>query len=56
MLPSRLETVLEIKDPLRGYIDLTDVEYGILNLRAIQRLRNIRASISNHIVYPSDDQ
>jgi HD superfamily phosphohydrolase len=56
ILQSGFETVLEIRDPLRGYINVTDVEYRILNLRAIQRLRNIRASISNHVVYPSDDQ
>jgi hypothetical protein len=56
MLHDGLETVLEIKDPLRGYINLTDIEHDILNLRATQRLRNIRASISNHVVYPSDDQ
>ena len=55
MSQKKLKVILEIKDPLRGYIHLTDVEYGILNLREIQRLRNIRASISNHIVYPSDD-
>jgi hypothetical protein len=56
MPQSGLKTTLEIRDPLRGYIDLTDVESAILNLREVQRLRNIRASVSNHLVYPSDDQ
>lgn len=43
---------LEIKDPLHGYIGLSEVEEAILDLRMTQRLRNIRRPASTHFVYP----
>ncbi|MHA1653968.1 MAG: hypothetical protein ACTSYX_11785 [Candidatus Thorarchaeota archaeon] len=50
-----LETVIEIKDPLRGYICLTALESSILDLRVSQRLRNIRWPSGVYKVYPGAD-
>lgn len=44
--------VLEIKDPIHGYIGLSEVEEAILDLRMTQRLRNIRRPASTNLVYP----
>ncbi len=44
--------VLEIKDPIHGYIGLSQVEKSILDLRMTQRLRNIRRPASTNLVYP----
>lgn len=47
---------IEIKDPLHGYIGLTELEESILDLRMTQRLRSIRAPAGIHQVYPGADQ
>ncbi|MFO7835094.1 MAG: hypothetical protein R6V83_00420 [Candidatus Thorarchaeota archaeon] len=44
--------VLEIKDPIHGYIGLSQAEKSILDLRMTQRLRNIRRPASTNLVYP----
>ncbi len=43
---------LQIKDPLHGYIDLTNLEQKIVDLRMMQRIRNIRYPAGAHYVYP----
>ena len=48
-------SVLEIKDPLHGYIELSSVEKSILDLRLTQRLRNIRGPAGIHLVFPGAD-
>ncbi|MHA1576159.1 MAG: hypothetical protein ACTSU3_02245 [Candidatus Thorarchaeota archaeon] len=48
-------SVLEIKDPLHGYIKLNELELKLLDLRMSQRLRYIRAPAGIHLVYPGAD-
>ncbi len=50
-----LKTTLQIKDPVRGYIELTETEEKILDLRLTQRLRNIRWPAGVYKVYPGAD-
>ncbi len=49
------EAVLHIKDPVRGYIGLTETEKKILDLHLTQRLRNIRWPAGVYKVYPGAD-
>ncbi len=46
---------VEIKDPVHGYIGLTELEESILNLRLSQRLRMIRSPAGVYQVYPGAD-
>ncbi len=55
MALTELETVLQIKDPLHGYIGLTSLEKSILDLRHTQRLRNIRSPAGIRLAYPGAD-
>ncbi|MHA1481634.1 MAG: hypothetical protein ACTSQZ_09460, partial [Candidatus Thorarchaeota archaeon] len=48
-------SVLEIKDPLHGYISLNALEFKIIDLRMSQSLRYIRAPAGIHLVYPGAD-
>ncbi len=48
-------SVLEIKDPLHGYISLNELELKIIDLRMSQSLRYIRAPAGIHLVYPGAD-
>ncbi len=47
--------VAEIKDPLHGYISLSSVEKSIIDLRAAQRLRQIRSPAGTYLVFPGAD-
>ncbi len=55
MTHSELQFSLELKDPLHGYIGITSVEQELLNLRHVQRLRNIRSPAGTRLVYPGAD-
>jgi HD superfamily phosphohydrolase len=45
-------TVLKIKDPIHGYISLTELEKEIVDLRLSQRLRYIQGPAGLSLVYP----
>ncbi|MGQ9781682.1 MAG: HD domain-containing protein [Nitrososphaeria archaeon] len=44
--------VLEIKDPVHGYIKLTEIEREIIDTREFQRLRRIKQLSGAHFAYP----
>ncbi|MFW9920408.1 MAG: hypothetical protein ACFFED_12470 [Candidatus Thorarchaeota archaeon] len=46
---------LQIKDPLHGYLGLTQLEQKIVDLRLSQRLRYIRSPAGTHLVFPGVD-
>ena len=48
-------SVLEIKDPLHGYISLSEIERSLIDLRMSQRLRYIRSPAGIHLVFPGAD-
>ena len=41
-----------IRDPLHGFIELTEEEWAIVNSRPFQRLRDIHQLGMGHMVYP----
>ena len=43
---------LQIKDPIHGYVSLTDLEKEIIDLRLSQRLRYIQSPAGLSLVYP----
>lgn len=43
-----------IRDPIYGYIHLTDFELAIVNTKIFSRLRNISQSATAYLTYPSD--
>ena len=47
-----LESVAEIRDPVHGYISVTEVEKFIIDLPVFQRLRRIRQLAGAHLTYP----
>jgi len=47
-----LPTVLKIKDPIHGYVSLTQLEKDIIDLRLSQRLRYIQGPAGISLVYP----
>jgi HD superfamily phosphohydrolase len=47
--------VLEIKDPIHGYVGLSEIERRIIDLRLSQRLRYIRSPAGIHLVFPGAD-
>jgi len=47
--------VLQIKDPIHGYIELSEVERDIIDMRISQRLRYIRGPAGLSLVYPGAD-
>jgi|YelNatPaOPRAMG01_1025707.scaffolds.fasta_scaffold23109_3 HD superfamily phosphohydrolase len=47
-----LESVAEIRDPVHGYICVTEVEKAIIDLPVFQRLRRIRQLAGAHLTYP----
>ncbi|MEM2883616.1 MAG: HD domain-containing protein [Nitrososphaerales archaeon] len=47
-----LESVAEIRDPVHGYISVTEVEKAIMDLPVFQRLRRIRQLAGAHLTYP----
>ncbi|TXT55967.1 MAG: hypothetical protein BAJATHORv1_30351 [Candidatus Thorarchaeota archaeon] len=50
-----IKKALEIKDPIHGYVSISDIEKDILDLRMAQRLRNIKAPTCIHLVFPGAD-
>ena len=48
-------SVLQIKDPIHGYIELSDVERDIIDMKISQRLRYIRSPAGLSLVYPGAD-
>ncbi|MFW9907498.1 MAG: hypothetical protein ACFFEF_02900 [Candidatus Thorarchaeota archaeon] len=49
------QAALQIKDPLHGYIGLSELERQIIDLRMTQRLRYIRSPAGIHLVFPGAD-
>ncbi|MEA3044064.1 MAG: uncharacterized protein QOH47_1902 [Sphingomonadales bacterium] len=41
-----------VRDPVHGDIQMTDLEFAVLNTREMQRLRRIRQLGTTHLVYP----
>lgn len=52
MLAKDLATAVEIKDPIHGYVGLSQVEKDILDLKISQRLRRISYPACTQLVYP----
>ncbi len=48
-------TILQIKDPIHGYVELSELEQKIVDLRLSQRLRYIRSPAGIHLVFPGAD-
>lgn len=42
-----------VRDPLYGYVELSETEWEVVDSPAFQRLRNIKQLSSTHLVYPS---
>lgn len=47
-----LKTVAEIRDPVHGYIKITEVEREIIDSPVVQRLRGIHQLAGAYLVYP----
>ncbi|MCD6096565.1 MAG: HD domain-containing protein [Thermoprotei archaeon] len=52
---ARLTTVAEIRDPIHGYIMITDVERKLIDTAIFQRLHYIRQLAGAYYVYPGAD-
>ncbi|MBI5642292.1 MAG: HD domain-containing protein [Deltaproteobacteria bacterium] len=50
---AKLEFVKVIRDPIHGYIHLTNLELSIINTKIFSRLRNIQQSATAYLTYPS---
>jgi len=50
-----LPIALEMKDPIHGYISVTEIERDIIDLRLTQRLRYIRSPAGVNLVFPGAD-
>jgi HD superfamily phosphohydrolase len=48
-------SVLQIKDPIHGYIDLTEIEKELIDHKISQRLRYIKGPAGLSLVYPGAD-
>ncbi len=48
-----MDYVIQINDPIHGFIGLTDLETKIVNSSAYQRLRRIKQLSGGHFVYPT---
>ena len=44
--------IREIRDPVHGFVKLTDAELAIINTPTFQRLRDVRQLAVAHLVYP----
>ncbi len=42
----------QIKDPIHGYVSLTELEKSLIDLRICQRLREIKSPAGAHMVFP----
>lgn len=51
-MPSFHKAVHEVRDPVYGFVKLTQAEWQIVNQSAFQRLRDIRQLAMGHLVYP----
>jgi len=47
-----LKTVAEIRDPVHGYVKVTEVERRLIDSPVVQRLRRIRQLAGAYLVYP----
>lgn len=45
----------EIRDPIHGYIVITDVERDLIDTRPVQRLREIKQLAGAHLTYPGGE-
>jgi len=45
----------EIRDPIHGYIFITDVERDLIDTRPVQRLRGIKQLAGAHLTYPGGE-
>ncbi len=54
-LPPKLKPVIEIRDPVHGYIELTEIEKNLIDTVTFQRLHNIRQLAGAYYVYPGAD-
>ena len=50
-----MKPVIEIRDPVHGYILITDVEKALIDTRVFQRLHYIKQLAGAHYVYPGAD-
>jgi HD superfamily phosphohydrolase len=48
-----MEFIMEINDPIHGFIGLSDIEAKIINSQVYQRLRRIKQLSGGHFVYPT---
>ena len=48
-----MDFVMEINDPIHGFIGITNVEAKIINSETYQRLRRIKQLSGGHFVYPT---
>ena len=48
-----MDFVMEINDPIHGFIGLTEIEAKVINCETFQRLRRIKQLSGGHYVYPS---
>jgi uncharacterized protein len=47
-----LKSVAEIRDPVHGYIKLTEVERDLIDSPYVQRLRRVHQLAGSYLVYP----
>ena len=47
-----MKFVAEIRDPIHGYINMTDIEKDIVDTPVFQRLRRIRQLAGASLTYP----
>jgi HD superfamily phosphohydrolase len=48
-----MEFIMEINDPIHGFIGISDIEAKIINSQVYQRLRRIKQLSGGHFVYPT---
>jgi uncharacterized protein len=48
----RLKAVAEIRDPVHGYVKLTEVERDLIDSPFVQRLRRVHQLAGSYLVYP----
>lgn len=53
MTPSKMTFTMEMRDPIYGYIFLTNYEENVLDSRIFQRLDRIFQMPTSQFVYPS---
>ena len=47
-----LKTVAEIRDPVHGYVKITETERDVIDSPFVQRLRRIHQLAGAYLVYP----